>query len=97
MADALNFVTTVVTLSAGVATKLVSRNVSRQYLAVQNTNTGSATITFQASPVAGAGLSLDPASAAGGQGGSWEWSVSVPTQPVYAISTAGTVLVVIEG
>jgi len=97
MADALNFITTVVTLSGNTATALVGRNINRQYLAIQNTGTGAVTITFQANPVIGAGLSLDPASGAGGQGGSWEWSASVPTQPIYAISSAGTTVVVIEG
>ena len=97
MSDPLNFITTVLTLTGNAATKLVGRNINRSYLAVQNTGTGSVTITFQASPVIGAGIALDPASASGGQGGSWEWKESVPTQPVYAISSAGTSIVVIEG
>lgn len=97
MADSLNFTTTVVTLSANTASILVPRNINRQYLAIQNVGTGAVTIAFAANPTVGSGLGLDPASSLGGQGGTWEWSASVPTQPIYAISTLGTVVVVVEG
>lgn len=99
MADALDYKTTAITVSAATTTLIVGRNTGRQYLAIQNTGVNPVSFGFVAeSPAAaGAGISLDPASAAGGQGGSWEWVDTVPTNPIYAYSTTGTTVVVVEG
>lgn len=98
MADNLDFKQTTVTLASSVGALIVNRNPARQYLAIMNTNTGSATIHFRTLPTsASGGIALDPASGAGGQGGSWEWKDPVPTNPVYAYSAVGTTIVVIEG
>lgn len=98
MADNLNFITTTATLASSVAQLLVARNNARQYLAIQNTGVGAATFGFRVAPTAaGVGISLDPAVSAGGQGGSWEWVTTIPTNPVYGYSAAGTTVVVVEG
>lgn len=95
-----HLVQTNITLSAGVASgAIVPASTARVSLTIQNTGTGSATIGFGSAPTAGLGLSLDPASAAAGQGGSrvWDGSDRVPSDAIYAISTAGTTLTIIEG
>jgi hypothetical protein len=96
--DPLNFSTTSVTLASSVAQRVVLANTSRLYLAVQNTGTGAVSVGFGSAPsAAGTGLSLDPASAAGGQGGSWEWTDPIPMNSIYLYSAAGTTAVVIQG
>lgn len=55
------------------------------------------TFAFSSPVVAGAGITLDPASATAGQGGSYEFGVDVPTDAIFAISTAGTTWAVLEG
>lgn len=95
-----HIVQTNVTLSAGVASgQIVAASNSRVSLAIQNTGTGSATIGFGSAPTAGLGLSLDPAAAINGQGGSrvWDGTDRIPSDAIYAISTAGSTLVIIEG
>lgn len=86
------------TLSAGVAASVIGPNPNRKYLFLQNTGTGSVTFGVATGLVAGAGfISLDPASAAAGQGGSAEYTSQIPNNPIYAISTAGTTITVSEG
>ena len=85
------------TLSAAVGATLLAANPRRCYLAIQVTGTNPASFGFDSIPAAGGGISLDGASGAGGQGGSWEWVDAVPVDAVYGFSTAGTDVVVIEG
>lgn len=96
-----NFITTPLTLSAATSALLVSQKSNRNYLLLQNTGTNPASFTFgSGNAVAGAGISLDPASAAGGQGGSIVFDSqfgTVPQDAVHAISTAGTTVVAVEG
>jgi hypothetical protein len=106
-------VTSSASLSPGVAAQVVGANANRYELTIQNTGTHPATIGFGSAPAAGGGLTLDGASAAGGQGGARVWSLpahiheddyyqhpdpgdAVPSQSIWAISTAGTTIVVIE-
>jgi hypothetical protein len=85
------------TLAPGVAVQLVGQNFNRHFLVLQNTGTGAVTIGFGAAPVAGLGISLDPASAATGQGGSYEFKKVIPSDAIWAISTAGSTVVAVEG
>jgi hypothetical protein len=93
--DSIHIVSTPVTLSAGTAAQLVAANFTRRLLTLQVTGTGAATFGFGHAPTAGAGLSLNAASSAGGEGGSYE--VSNVGDSIWAISTAGTTVVVLEG
>lgn len=99
MPDNVSFRTFTVTLASSVAQLVVNQDMNRSYLAIQNTGVGGPmSAGFGAAPsAAGTGPTLDPASAAGGQGGSWEWIDVVPTNSVYLYSAAGTTAVVIVG
>ncbi len=96
-----NFITTAKTLTAATSALLISQNPERTYLLLQNTGTNPASFTFgSGAAVAAAGLSLDPASGAGGQGGSIVFDSqfgTVPQDAVHAISTSGTTVIAIEG
>lgn len=94
----INIKITHATLSAATVAEIVTRNTSRSYLMIQNTGgTNPASFGVDNTVLAGTGVSLDPASAASGQGGSYEWVESVPTNPIYGYSTGGTTVIVIEG
>ncbi|WP_426418468.1 hypothetical protein [Bradyrhizobium genosp. A] len=96
--DPLNYFTKAVTLASSVAQLVSPISQYRSYLMVQNVGTGALSIGFSTSPKGpGLGLSLDPASATGRQGGSWEWADVVPQNSIYLYSAAGTAAVVIEG
>lgn len=98
MPESLNLKVTSVTLASSVSQLVINQDPLRSYLAVQNTGTGAMSIGFgSASSAAGRGPSLDPASAAGGQGGIWEWSDVVPQNSVYLYSAAGTTATVVSG
>lgn len=92
------FTQTVITVPAATSTLLIAANPRRDYLAFQNIGAGDANLGFAGSASADTGWSLDAASAAGRQGGSmvWEGSSICPTS-VYAYSTVGTSIVVLEG
>lgn len=87
-----------VTLASSVPQLAVGWNPQRQYLMVQNTGTGALSIGYNGSSSAraGTGPSLDPATAAGGQGGSWEFVGPIPMNAVYLYSASGTTAVVVE-
>jgi hypothetical protein len=94
----LNFQTFPFTLASSAPKLALGIDPYRNYLAVQNTGTGRLTIGFSSAPsAAGVGPSLDPASAAGGQGGSWEWTGPMPMNSIYLYSAAGTTAVVVVG
>lgn len=92
---------TSVALSAATPTRVLAANNQRQYLALQNAGgTNPLTVAFSKTIVAGAGVNLDPASAADGQGGSvvWDGNVgSVPSGEIWAISTSGSTISIVEG
>ena len=84
-------------LAAATVVQLLPANPLREYLMLQVTNTNPASFS---SDDMGGGISLDGASAAGGQGGAMIWDGfdgSVPIGPVYAVSAAGTTVVAVEG
>src|SRR5260370_26242916 len=85
------------TLAPNTPIKIVAQRNNRSYLCLQVAGTGSATFGFGQAPAAGTGISLDGASAANGQGGSYEFKDRVPTDSIWAISTAGTTVTVAEG
>lgn len=98
MPESLQFKVTAVTLASSVSQLVINQDPLRSYLAVQNTGTGSLSIGFSVtSSAVGRGPSLDPASAAGGQGGIWEWSDAVPQNSIYLYSAAGTTAIVVSG
>jgi len=85
------------TLAAGVAAQIVPANNGRRFLLIQNTGINPMSIKEDAAPVAAGGMSFDPASSAGGQGGSWNPTEVVPTNAYWAISTVGTTVITMEG
>jgi hypothetical protein len=88
----------VVVLPAGTATQLAAANPARRTLAVVNIGTNPATMGFANTVVAGQGWPLAAANAAGGQGGGFEWPAqAVHGGAVWAVSAAGTSIVVLEG
>jgi hypothetical protein len=96
-----HYTTTSAILAPAAAVQIIPANTNRASLMLQVTGTAPATFGFGVAPVAGQGLSLDGASVAGGQGGSRLWELSsndhVPYDAIWAISTVGTTIVVIEG
>lgn len=69
----------------------------RYYLAFENIGLGAVTLRFSSSSItAGGGLTLDPASTPGGQGGSWEFLDATPINAVWAYSASGTTVVALE-
>lgn len=92
----LRFVTTSDTLSAATPKQILPAKFNRQRLIVQNTGTGSLQFGFGSSAAASAGISLDPASGALGQGGSYDFGEVVSTDSIWAVSTAGTTISIVE-
>lgn len=88
----------VVTLTAGVATQIAAANANRRALGVANIGTGLAAMAYANTVTVGAGWPLAAAGSLGDQGGGYEWAPqAVHTGAVWAISTAGTTLAVMEG
>lgn len=89
-----------VTLSAGVATNIVSVNSARKYLSFMVVGANDVTVSpglVSGTPVTmGNGL-IYQAQAAGKQGGSQEFPNGAPTNAFQAISTVGSQLIVWEG
>ena len=97
-----NFVTTAVALPAATSKAVLPPANDRNYLLIQNTGTNPLTISFgSANTVAGAGISLDGATAANGEGGTIIWDSAmggtVPQNSIHAISTLGSTIVAVEG
>lgn len=92
-------VTSLAIVAAAGGVQVVPASNSRVSLTIQNTGTGAVTIGFGSAPTAGISLSLDPASAAAGQGGSrvWDGTDRIPSDSIWAFSTAGSTIVVMEG
>jgi hypothetical protein len=100
-------ISTSATLAPNVAQQIVGANQNRYELTLEVTGTNPVTFGFGSAPSApGVGLSLDGASSFGGQGGSKIWALSakphlgpddwVPGQSIWALSAAGSTVVVIE-
>ena len=83
------------TLSPGVPTKVIGANFGRHYLMIQNVGTNPLSFGM-ASLSPGQGIGLDGAGAANGQGGSYEFRRYVPGDEIWAVSAAGTTIVVLE-
>ena len=92
------FTDTPVTVPSSTPVLAIGWNPIRSYLAIQNTGVGSLSISFNGSSAAraGTGLSLDPASGPGGQGGSFEFTDAVAQNSVWLYSAAGTTAYVLE-
>lgn len=72
---------------------------SRSHLSLQNIGTGDLTVGFESAALtSGAGWVVPPAAANGQAGGSLVFSdKTTPYDSVFAVSTAGTTVVVMEG
>ena len=84
---------------ANTASLVVGRNDTRNYLCIQNVGANDINIGFDpnAKPTAGNGTTLSPGGL-GKQGGFFIWEKNyIPTNPIYAISAAGSTIVVLEG
>lgn len=85
---------TVYTLDAATSTLIAAADNKRGFLAIQNIGTDDATLGLGAAAVAGSGWLLS----SGGGGYTWsEQRQFCPVGEVYAISTVGTTIVVMEG
>jgi hypothetical protein len=87
------------TLAAATAAILVPASSQRTFLSIQNTG-GTNPFVFKigSAPLSATdGICLDPASAVGGQGGSYEFSDKVPVDAIYGYSTAGTTVNISDG
>lgn len=94
---AVHCVMTAVTLAANTPVKVLSANANRKLLTVQNTGNGGPLSFGFATLTPGQGISLDAASVAGGEGGSYEFKDVMPMDEIWAVSLAGTTMVVMEG
>jgi hypothetical protein len=92
----LNLVSTADTLVAATPKQIVPAKFNRRGLTVQNTGTGSMRFGFGSAEAASAGLALDAASGALGQGGSYHFGDIVSTSAIWAVSAAGTTVSVLE-
>lgn len=94
----INMTSVTKTLAPGVAQLLVPASAERTFLSVMVTGINPATFKFVSAPTSVTdGTSLDPASGAGGQGGSFCFGDKVPVDAVYAISANGTTVNVLDG
>jgi hypothetical protein len=91
--------TTIYTLGVGGSAKIANSNQGRRSLVIQNIGAvNPVSIMTDANPGAAEGIGLDPASVAGGQGGSYErFGDDCPTNAFWAYSALGTKIVVQEG
>jgi hypothetical protein len=93
------------TLAPATPLLLASLNPRRKLLLLANTGVNPAAFKFQSAPASATdGVTLDPASAAGGQGGSFLRSDSgktingeCPVDSIWAYSQAGTTVSIEEG
>jgi hypothetical protein len=85
-----------VALPAAAVTTVASAWSGRKVLRIINIGINPATLGTVATVAAGDGWPLDPAGAVGGQGGGIDFE-EAPDAVIYAISTAGTTLCVMEG
>jgi hypothetical protein len=99
------FSSTSYTLAPATPTPLIAANPNRRLLLIQNNGTNPVATKFQSAPTSATdGMTLGAASVSGEQGGMILFSVDgegidshVPTDAVYAYSTLGTTVNVIEG
>jgi hypothetical protein len=86
------------TLAPATAKLLSPQNLARLGMLLENTGTNPATFKFQTTPASAIdGFTLDPASAAGGQGGSLELlGPDCPIDSIWAFSAAGTTVTLHE-
>ncbi|WFT94376.1 hypothetical protein QA633_40005 [Bradyrhizobium barranii] len=87
------------TLAAATPLLLAPAHTQREFLTIQNTG-GTNPMTFKtgsAPASATDGICLDPATIAGGQGGSYEFRDRVPVDAIYGYSTNGTTVLIFDG
>lgn len=89
---------TVVTLPAGVSTLVSSAALARDFLGIQVIGVGNVNLGFGAAAVVDQGWPLDGAPSAGRQGGGVTFEgLAGPFGDIFAISAAGSTVVVLEG
>lgn len=89
---------TIVTLPANVSTRIAASTLDRNFFGVQVIGMGNVNINFGAAAVVDSGWSMDAAAAAGRQGGGLTMEGLLgPFGDVFAISAAGSTVVVLEG
>jgi hypothetical protein len=99
------FKSTSYTLAPATPTPLIAANPNRRLLLIQNNGPNPVATKFQSAPTSATdGMTLGAASASGGQGGSILFATDgdgidthVPVDAIYAYSTLGTTLAVVEG
>jgi hypothetical protein len=91
-------VTKLAVLLAGEAVQLAPPRSTRLSLALRNTGHSAVTLGIGGAPGADAGITLDPASPAGGDGGSYQVDGDkTPVDSIWAVSSGDTTVVVVEG
>lgn len=93
-----NITQTIVSIPAATSSPVIAANRSRRFLGIQNIGTDRANLGFAGSATVDSGWALASGGAAGDQGGALTLSSTeaVHTGAIYAYSTAGTTLVVLE-
>jgi hypothetical protein len=95
----ISFTSNSFTLAPATAKLLLAQNLVRNGLMIQNCGVAPCTFKFQSAPASATdGFTLDPASAAAGQGGSLELhgTNETPIDSLWAYSTLGTTVTVHE-
>lgn len=88
----------VVVAAGGAPVEILAAKTGRRYLAIVNVGLGRATLGFGAAAAVGQGWPLEPAGELGGQGGGYIAEAGgVPNNALFAASTQGTTLIVLEG
>jgi hypothetical protein len=87
------------TLAAATSLLLAPASAERASLSIQNTGSANPLVfkTGSAPVSATDGICLDPASAVGGQGESYDFGEAVPVDAIYGYSTGGTTVTVFDG
>lgn len=87
---------TVAAVTSSVAL-VVPRKIERNYLCIQNVGSNDLTFGFDNTITSGNGTVLSPGGL-GKQGGFFIWEKNfIPANPIYAISAAGSTIIVLEG
>ena len=89
---------TIKTLTAGISLQLAAANKNRRYLGIVNIGTSQASLGVGTAAILNQGWPLVAADSLGAQGGALLWEGNaIPTQAFYAIASAVTTIVVLEG
>ncbi len=98
LGDTLVLTVTYATVTSS-STQVLAANPLRRYLSIVNRDTGFVDLNFGVAAVVGQGIPLSAASALNGQGAGYEFTITGACDPraVFAISTAGSHITIIEG